>query len=370
MTMHQGGEVDVRGCYCALAACHMLGMDSTVEAVAQACSLERFVADCQSHEGGIGGEPWNEAHGGYTFCGFASLMLAGRAHAIDVELLERWGVRMQGWMEGGFMGRTNKLVDGCYSLWQGGIFPILRRLYREQGRKPRGAPQSLAKDEAAVERLQVAAEAVRQEWSGGMNAVIEAILATEVLPPEAAAQAGVLRAQAALDAAVEQCVAAETELRAAVGAEDESAIAQKKATAAATLEAASNAQEALERAEAHAQSAVHAACSIVASREPLLGADGLAYDARALQVWLLVCCQMAKGGLRDKPGKGADYYHTCYCLSGLSSAQHASGLSLGGERNRLAAADPLCNVEETRLAEAREYFLNATVDSGTATQDT
>ena len=26
------------------------------------------------------------------------------------------------------MGRTNKLVDGCYSFWQGGIFPLLRML--------------------------------------------------------------------------------------------------------------------------------------------------------------------------------------------------------------------------------------------------
>ena len=35
---------------------------------------------------------------------------------------------MQGQVEGGFMGRTNKLVDGCYSFWQGGIFPLLRML--------------------------------------------------------------------------------------------------------------------------------------------------------------------------------------------------------------------------------------------------
>lgn len=26
------------------------------------------------------------------------------------------------------MGRTNKLVDGCYSFWQGGIFPLLQQL--------------------------------------------------------------------------------------------------------------------------------------------------------------------------------------------------------------------------------------------------
>ena len=31
-------------------------------------------------------------------------------------------------MEGGFNGRTNKLVDGCYSFWQGGLFPLLQRL--------------------------------------------------------------------------------------------------------------------------------------------------------------------------------------------------------------------------------------------------
>lgn len=24
----------------------------------------------------------------------------------------------------------------------------------------------------------------------------------------------------------------------------------------------------------------------------------------------------------DKPKRGADHYHTCYCLSGLSTAQH------------------------------------------------
>jgi putative copper export protein len=31
-------------------------------------------------------------------------------------------------VEGGFMGRTNKLVDGCYSFWLGGLFPLLRSL--------------------------------------------------------------------------------------------------------------------------------------------------------------------------------------------------------------------------------------------------
>lgn len=30
--------------------------------------------------------------------------------------------------EGGFQGRTNKLVDGCYSFWQGAAFPMIHEL--------------------------------------------------------------------------------------------------------------------------------------------------------------------------------------------------------------------------------------------------
>lgn len=46
---------------------------------------------------------------------------------IDVKRLYRWAVNMQGIPieGGGFKGRTNKLVDGCYSWWVGGLFPLL-----------------------------------------------------------------------------------------------------------------------------------------------------------------------------------------------------------------------------------------------------
>lgn len=30
--------------------------------------------------------------------------------------------------EGGFQGRSNKLVDGCYSYWQGAVMPIVQAL--------------------------------------------------------------------------------------------------------------------------------------------------------------------------------------------------------------------------------------------------
>ena len=41
-----------------------------------------------------------------------------------------------------------------------------------------------------------------------------------------------------------------------------------------------------------------------------------------LQKYILNDCQDSKGGLRDKPGKSSDFYHTCYCLSGLSITQN------------------------------------------------
>lgn len=46
------------------------------------------------------------------------------------------------------------------------------------------------------------------------------------------------------------------------------------------------------------------------------------FDERALQEYLLICCQTPSGGLLDKPGKKKDIFHTCYTLSGLSVAQH------------------------------------------------
>ena len=49
------------------------------------------------------------------------------------------------------------------------------------------------------------------------------------------------------------------------------------------------------------------------------------YNTAALRLWLLKCCQSPRGGFRDKPGKPVDYYHTCYCLSGLASCQAISG---------------------------------------------
>lgn len=46
------------------------------------------------------------------------------------------------------------------------------------------------------------------------------------------------------------------------------------------------------------------------------------YNRVGLQEYVLIAAQGPHGGLRDKPGKGTDAYHSCYNLSGLASAQH------------------------------------------------
>lgn len=113
---------------------------------------------------------------------------------------------------------------------------------------------------------------------------------------------------------------------------------------------------------------------IVMDDEPIPAVPfGSLYHRDALQLWILRCCQVpGRGGLRDKPGKSPDYYHSCYCLSGLSSAQHGcntpggitewtaigdEGLMLFGPgENRLAKTNFLCNVVESKLKRAREFY--------------
>jgi protein farnesyltransferase subunit beta len=60
----------------------------------------------------------------YTYCGLATLALMNRVEVLDLPSLVNWVVFRQGAVEGGFQGRTNKLVDGCYSFWQVLFSPV------------------------------------------------------------------------------------------------------------------------------------------------------------------------------------------------------------------------------------------------------
>ena len=87
--------------------------------------MDTFNFRCQTYEGGLAGIPHAEAHGGYTYCGVATLGIIEKLDVLELRKLLYWAVHRQMSVEGGFQGRSNKLVDGCYSFWVGGIFPIL-----------------------------------------------------------------------------------------------------------------------------------------------------------------------------------------------------------------------------------------------------
>ncbi|PQP93286.1 protein farnesyltransferase subunit beta-like [Prunus yedoensis var. nudiflora] len=89
-------------------------------------NVGNYILSCQTYEGGISAEPGTEAHGGYTFCGVATMIMINQVNQLDLPRLIDWLVFQQG-KECGFKGRTNKLVDCCYSFWQGGTFALLQR---------------------------------------------------------------------------------------------------------------------------------------------------------------------------------------------------------------------------------------------------
>ncbi|XP_038641021.1 protein farnesyltransferase subunit beta isoform X1 [Scyliorhinus canicula] len=229
-TMHVCGEVDVRSTYCAASVASLTNIITPTLFE----GTPEWVLRCQNWEGGIGGVPGMEAHGGYTFCGMAAMVILKKEWMLDLKTLLRWVTSRQMRFEGGFQGRCNKLVDGCYSFWQAGLLPLLHRALHIDG-----------KDSLSM-----------THWM---------------------------------------------------------------------------------------------------------------FHQEALQEYILLCCQNSTGGLLDKPGKSRDFYHTCYCLSGLSVAQHFGGGDLlhkvivGDENNRLEPIHPVYNIGPENVARAIMHFFKLPV---------
>ena len=158
------------GIYCLIVVAYLLDL-LTPELVQGTPS---FIASCQTYEGGFScasqpyysanltttttptpttthsyllshpRPPLGEAHGGYTFCALASWVMlqpylsthpdgVNPKPRINYKTLLRWLTSMQGSEAelGGFKGRTNKLVDGCYSWWVGGAFSLFEAVCME-----------------------------------------------------------------------------------------------------------------------------------------------------------------------------------------------------------------------------------------------
>ncbi|KAH7577365.1 hypothetical protein JRO89_XS01G0240900 [Xanthoceras sorbifolium] len=293
--MHVAGEMDVRACYTAISVASVLNIldEELVH------NVGNYILSCQTYEGGISGEPGSEAHGGYTFCGLATMILINEADRLDLASLLDWVVFRQG-VEGGFQGRTNKLVDGCYSFWQGGIFALLQRFHTIIG-------ESMTLSDAGEADCSAAS------------------------PPTTAAS-DVSDGEESLDGTS--------------STSDEDCHFQ---------------QGGVENASCPVNFGNVGYRSVEGrtEREPL-------FHSIALQRYILLCSQDPGGGLKDKPRKARDHYHTCYCLSGLSVSQHCWSKDenspplprsvLGPYSNLLEPINPIHNVVLDRYREAQEFF--------------
>ena len=230
----------------------------------------KYIASCQTYEGGFGGEPFTEAHGGYAYCAVAALQLVDRLDdsSIDMNALRGWLLRRQMGYEGGFSGRANKLVDGCYSFWQGGALAIVSAHYTE-----------------AYESQSNLASANRGDiWL--------------------------------------------------------SATVSNKETQGNNL------------------SSQHSPMSYA-----------MLFDKPMLQRYILLCAQDVSGGLRDKPSKPRDFYHSCYNLSGLALSQHSGSTSSSTReedsqhanfghptQSKVAVSHPCYNIRLSRVEAVLKHF--------------
>ena len=89
----------------------------------------------------------------------------------------------------------------------------------------------------------------------------------------------------------------------------------------------------------------------------------LCFDREMLQRYILLCAQDVNGGLRDKPSKPRDFYHSCYNLSGLSVTQHVlSGKSSQDSEqcpdpNIIGETHPTLNIRQEWVASMRNANL-------------
>lgn len=267
-SMHDDGEIDSRATYCALAVLKCLNIQDSM--LLQ--NVAEWLLDCQTYEGGFGSVPGSEAHGGYTFCCVASLCLLNQLHRLNMPALLRWLTNKQLTYHGGFCGRSNKLVDSCYSYWQGAVFPLIHPFLTQTQMKHKSKIDKSTSDghpPASSERL----SSLRSSSQAGLK-----IKKNDIFKPT-------------------------------IGDD---------------------------------------IC------------DMWLFSCEALQNYILGSCQSREGLLKDKPGTSADFYHTCYALSGLSISQYQPGGSifdLGNQQmNLLAPTSPVFNLSLDNLNFCFDYY--------------
>ena len=115
------GESDLRSTFSAIYIAYMLNI-LTDELI---FGVKDFVKSCFNYDGGFSPLPGRESHGGYVHCGIGILYMLNCLNEINLYSTIRWLSSRQMEYSGGLQGRTNKLVDSCYSWWQGSSMKII-----------------------------------------------------------------------------------------------------------------------------------------------------------------------------------------------------------------------------------------------------
>jgi len=359
--VHHDGEIDVRSSYLILSVAKLLNI-LTVELTR---GIREWIVACQTYEGGLSAEPQTgEAHGGYTYCGIASLRILGEeleedwndgdedgededglnhtsnsntprssfsvndnfSHSsshrrsastdtFDMEALRGWLSRRQTGYEGGFSGRANKLVDGCYSFWQGGGMAIV----------------NLMEMDGNVDGTESGCVASGSERNSTATTATTASTTTDRTTH---AHGNHLHKKKEAPAPHKKTMEEE-----GVGATNTNTNPPTEFSPVNPLYGFDSRKDQEDEDD----------CD-----------DALLFHRGMLQRYILMCAQVMDGGFRDKPSKGRDFYHTCYNLSGLSVCQHVlskRGLpnvyGHAGE-NVLRQTHPTFNV----VVDKAQYILN------------
>jgi len=88
VAIHYNGEMDMRGVYCGLVVADILNILQDNEEFTR--GVGDLISSCQTYEGGISCAPLGEAHGGYTFCGLAALLLLEEESKLDLDRCMEW----------------------------------------------------------------------------------------------------------------------------------------------------------------------------------------------------------------------------------------------------------------------------------------
>nr|AUZ98400.1 protein farnesyltransferase subunit beta [Trachyspermum ammi] len=207
-------------------------------------------------------------------------------------------------LEGGFQGRTNKLVDGCYSFWQGGASALIQRLH-------------LLVDEQVFVSDEVKGDEADSSQSS-------ADLSEE-------------------EHEEEHCLGGTSPHAGEHSSHEKEGAGQQNPSD-----------------QVNPDWFGIGGTGRNVETEPL-------FNCIELQRYILLCSQV-EAGFRDKPGKYRDHYHTCYCLSGLSVCQYSWSSKVDSpplpaavfgnySKNLLEPIHPVYNIVFERYKEAREFFM-------------